>query len=280
MKKILICLSLVLIICSTILAGCSEPESTTTSTTSTTTSMTSAATETTTPADSPKYGGILRLKESLPQDAALGDPLNVFGPFTFHASIPLERLFMPTTTPGKLVYVLATGYELAPDKSYYNVFLREGVTFHDGTPFDAEAVKWNLDRVLDAGVSELATVDSISVVDEHTVRLNFSEWNNQIIHDLWHDPCIIVSPTSFKENGAEWAGTHPIGTGPFIFVESESSPTLSVFTRNPNYWQDGLPYLDGVENHMITDSAATEAALLSGEIHGTWSAHKSVQLAM
>jgi ABC-type transport system substrate-binding protein len=188
---------------------------------------------------------------------------------------------MPTKTPGKLTNVLATGYELASDRSYYDVFLQKGVTFHDGTAFNAEAVKWNLDRVLAAGVSELTTVESIEAVDEYTVRLHLLEWNNQIIHDLWHDPCIIISPTSFEEHGgSEWANNHPIGTGPFISVESKSSPTLSVFDKNPNYWQEGLPYLDGVENHMITDSAAVEAALLSGEIHGTWSAHKSVQLAM
>jgi ABC-type transport system substrate-binding protein len=269
----------VLVVGALILSGCSQ----TVTPASTTPSVTTPSATTQTPAttEPSKYGGILKLSEGIPQDMPIGDPFNIFGPFSFHASIVLERLFLPsTTTPGSYVNILATGYKLAQDKSYYDISLRQGVTFHDGTPFNAAAAKWNLDRVLAATVPELRSVTSIGVVDDYTIRLNLSSWTNQIINDLTHDLTCMISPTAFQKNGADWAGTHPIGTGPFIFNEAKSSPTLSYFDRNPNYWQKGRPYLDGVENNFIADQTAQQAAISSGEIDGCWSAPKEVQLAL
>jgi glutathione transport system substrate-binding protein len=271
-----------------ILSSCSTTSTTTSSTTSSSTTASTApvtsslaATSSTSAAAAPQYGGVLKLSEGVPEDAAIGDPFNIFGPFSFHASIAIERLFLPSTaTAGSYVNVLATGYKLASDKSYYDISLRQGVTFHDGTPFNAAAAKWNLDRVLAATVPELRSVKSIDVVDNYTIRLNLSSWTNQIINDLTHDCCSIISPTAFQKNGDKWAAMHPIGTGPFIFNEAKSSPTLSVFDRNPNYWQNGRPYLDGIENNFIADQTAQQAALLSGEIDGTWSAPKQVQLGL
>jgi ABC-type transport system substrate-binding protein len=279
MKKIVLALLVVLVVGALILSGCSQ----TVTPASTTPSVTTPSATTQTPAttEPSKYGGILKLSEGIPQDMPIGDPFNIFGPFSFHASIVLERLFLPsTTTPGSYVNILATGYKLAQDKSYYDISLRQGVTFHDGTPFNAAAAKWNLDRVLAATVPELRSVTSIGVVDDYTIRLNLSSWTNQIINDLTHDLTCMISPTAFQKNGADWAGTHPIGTGPFIFNEAKSSPTLSYFDRNPNYWQKGRPYLDGVENNFIADQTAQQAAISSGEIDGCWSAPKEVQLAL
>ena len=123
-----------------------------------------------------------------------GDPLKLWGPMYYRASISLEKLVLPGDKVGTFKYVLATGIKMAPDKSYYDVSLRQGVKFHDGTDFNAAAVKWNLDRVKAAKGVELKAVSSIEVKDDYTVRLNLSAWNNTILSDLTHINCFMISP--------------------------------------------------------------------------------------
>jgi ABC-type transport system substrate-binding protein len=182
----------------------------------------------------------------------------------------LDKLFLPGDTAGTYDFKLATGYELASDKSYYDIFLRQGVKFHDGTSCDADAVKWNLDRVRTAeGQSALSSVESIDVIDEYTIRLNLSSWNNQVLSKLTLDACFIISPTSFEENGgSEWASHNPVGTGPFKFQEIKTN--AYILERNDDYWEEGLPYLDGVEILLMQDKTVNELALRKGEIDGGW----------
>jgi len=181
----------------------------------------------------------------------------------------MEPLIAYGEKPGEYLYLLATDITLASDKSYYDITLRRGVTFHDGTTFDAEAAKWNLDRVIaQASLGKLTKVTSIEVVDDYTLRLNLSSWDNRILNDLTTYYTLMISPTAFETNGADWASTHPVGTGPFIFKEVVNNQKM-VWERNPNYWDAPLPYLDAITLDFIPDQATFIAAIKTGEIMGT-----------
>lgn len=221
-------------------------------------------------AETPKNGGILKIIDPLPPMVPFGDPLSVFGPGVFRASVALERLWIPGDKLGTFKYILATGYRLAEDESYYDIELRKGVKFHDGTDFNAEAAKWNLDRGLAAKRSEFSDIGSFQVIDEYTLRVHLKSWNNQILYNLSHDDCMMISPTAFEKNGgADWATLNPVGTGAFRFKEIKNNQII-VFEKNPDYWQKGLPHLDGFECHIIMENMIISAALKKGEAHGTW----------
>jgi peptide/nickel transport system substrate-binding protein len=220
-------------------------------------------------ANAPQYGGILKIRENLPMSRPFGEPLKIVGGMVNRASIALERLILPGDKAGTYKYVLATGFTLAPDKSYYDISLRKGVKFHDGTDFHASAVKWNLDRVKAAKRAELQKVTSVEVIDDYTVRLILSSWDNRILNDLLSNACMMISPTAFEKNGgSDWASTHPVGTGPFVLKEIKND-MISIWDKNNDYWDKGLPYLDGVETHDITDEMVAYASLLNGEVHVT-----------
>ena len=273
MKKLILAITIisVILVSGIVFNACTSPEETTTTPTTTTPTTT---TPTTTAPSGPQYGGILKLADPIPASMGFGDPLEVFGPLAFRSSVATERLFIPGEEPGTYKWILATGYELAADKSYYDIFLREGVKFHDGTIMDAEAVKWNLDRGLAAGRSEFAKVASIEAVDTYIVRINLTSWDNQIFPSFSNDVCMIISPTAVEENGLDWIYFHPVGTGAFKFVEIENNQIIR-FERFDDYWGideygNQLPYLDGVELHIIVDYTTAEASLKAGEIHGDW----------
>jgi peptide/nickel transport system substrate-binding protein len=217
----------------------------------------------------PRYGGVLKLRIPDPViDVPIGEPLNSGGADERYW-VCLEGLLGPGEKLGTYKCVLATGYTLAPDKSYYDITLRQGVKFHDNTPFNAEAVKWNLDRVLAAHVA-LPGVDSIDVVDDYTVRLKLSRWTNLVLADLAvRSNTLMISPTAYKKNGKDWVLFHPVGTAAFIFKEIKNDKII-ITERNPNYWGNDaqgnrLPYLDGVEMHYIHDLKDAQTALEKGE---------------
>jgi peptide/nickel transport system substrate-binding protein len=166
---------------------------------------------------------------------------------------------------GKSVPWLATEWKISPDYSSVTFTLRKGVKFHDGTDFNAEAVKYNLD-ISRLGVrAELKPVSSIDVIDPYTIRLNLSTYEPAMITSLAGSAGIIVSPTALKTMGDACA-THPVGTGPFKFVSYQRDVSLK-FERFEGYWQEGKPYLDGIETVFIADSLTALASFKAGEAH-------------
>jgi peptide/nickel transport system substrate-binding protein len=153
--------------------------------------------------------------------------------------------------------------------------LRKGVKFHDGTEFNAEAVKFNIQRILDDKSSprnsELASVASVEVVDPSTVKLNLKEPFAPLFALLVDRAGMIVSPAAAQKGGADFTRA-PIGggTGPFKFVEWRKDERI-VLERNPDYWRkdkDGgaLPYLDRVVFRPIANEETRLANLKTGEI--------------
>lgn len=152
--------------------------------------------------------------------------------------------------------------------------LQKGVRFHDGAPFNAAAVKFNIDRVKDPNQnapsrSLLDTIASVSVIDELTVGVQLTEPSVGIFATLADFPGLMVSPKAVEKWGRDYAG-HPTGTGPFIFVEWIRDQRL-VVRRNPNYWLrdasgNQLPYLDRVVFRPIPDPQAKLTALQTGQV--------------
>jgi ABC-type transport system substrate-binding protein len=153
------------------------------------------------------------------------------------------------------------------DPTALTLTLREGVTFHDGTPFDAAAVEYNLDRVKgqESNIkNDLATLESVEVVDDHTVTLNLSEPNSAMLGILADRAGMMVSPTAAEAAGEDFA-SNPVGTGPFKFVEHRPGELIK-YEANPDYWNPELPYLDGIEYRILAEADTRLNGLLSDEV--------------
>ncbi|WP_335948391.1 ABC transporter substrate-binding protein [Salipiger bermudensis] len=169
---------------------------------------------------------------------------------------------------------LATSWEISEDGTEYTFTLREGVTFHDGSPFNAEAVVFNFERMLnedhpyhDTGPFPLAfffsSVSSVEAVDDLTVKFTLSEPYAPFLSNLAYPTGLIVSPAAVEQHGADF-GRNPSGTGAFTFAEWRSNEAV-VVEANPDYW-DGAPELQAVVFRPITDANTRTAEMLAGGI--------------
>lgn len=159
---------------------------------------------------------------------------------------------------------LAESWENIDNKTWkFN--LREGVTFHDGTEFNAEAVKFNIERANSdsSNKSDLQSIESVEVVDSHTVQFHLSEPNSGLLQALMTAAGMMVSPTAVEEYGDQYA-LHPVGTGPFKLVERNPGNEMQ-FEKFDDYWQEDKPYLDKVTVKVMQESTMVNA-LKSGEV--------------
>lgn len=194
------------------------------------------------------------------------------------ANIDLEA--KPFKRPG-LVPALATSWEILDDGKRYRFQLREGVKFHDGTPFDAEAAAFNFRRVIDPDFeffferasslrnSPFRHLKAVEVVDKFTVDLVLERpWGpflSQLGTFLSPGLPLMMSPESVKKHGNEGANSNPAGTGPFMVTAIE--PGVKVVTkRNPDYWDPPLPFLDSIVYVVMPEQSTRVFALESGEI--------------
>jgi len=166
---------------------------------------------------------------------------------------------------GTLKPWLCTAYEEDADAMTLTVHLREGVKFHDGSDFNAEAVVWNWELWTECGNAELKGVTEYEIVDDHTVVIHLGEWSNSIATSALYTAGAMISMEYAKANGIDAANMNPVGTGPFKFVEWVADEKVT-FVANEEYWIEGKPYLDGVEFYTITDSATLTSAFLAKEI--------------
>jgi peptide/nickel transport system substrate-binding protein len=165
---------------------------------------------------------------------------------------------------------LATSWEIENDGKRVVFHLRTDVKFHDGTAFDAAAVKWNIERRLDpatkspqqAGLTPV--IASIEVVDPATVVFNLKSPFPGIFGMLGQREGFMESPTAAEKAGADF-GSHPVGTGPFVFREWQRGNHITV-ERNPNYWEPNKPYLDRIVFNDISGSIVGIQRLITGEL--------------
>ena len=168
---------------------------------------------------------------------------------------------------GEIVPMLARSYEVSDDDLVYTFHLREGIKFHDGTEFNAEAVKYNLDRYQEEDSvrsTEVEPIESVETVDEYTVRVTLSEPFAPFLAVLTDRAGIIASPKAIEENNGR-ISKDPVGTGPFEFVERVRGDHITV-KKNPDYWREGLPKLDKIIYRGIEDENVQYQNLQSGEL--------------
>ena len=287
MKKLVFIL-MILLSSLLIFVSCGEPTSTTTTTSPTTTSsqpqtttpptttsptttspsMTTTTPTTTTPpvtTDTPQYGGTLKIMLIGGPQTPGGWPVDVFGPDATSYQFCMEALLRGDNMGGVSPW-LAESYEVAEDMMSVTFNLRKDVKFHDGTDFNAEAAKWNLDNHIENMSSYAQYWSSIDIVDEYTIRVNFNVWTNTIINGFTGVGAWMVSPTAFEANGVDWMRDNPVGTGPFTFANFQRDVNYEVI-KNPDYWMEGKPYLDGIEVIYVADPMTQKAAMQAGEAH-------------
>ena len=216
-------------------------------------------------AGSPKYGGVLKLGFGGHAVISLGYPPSMSGAQDGQQSEGCLETLLRYDEKMNLVPRLATEWSVAPDAGSITIKLRKGVKFHDGSDFNAEVVKWNIDQFVASPRQEIDAVSSVDIVDDYTVKLNFSQYNCTILNMLAADAGRMISKKSFDANGKEWCEKHPVGTGPFKFESWEKDVGIKL-TRFDQYWQPGRPYLDGYEKRYFADSTAAMMVFKNGEI--------------
>ncbi|AOB30638.1 glutathione ABC transporter substrate-binding protein [Bordetella sp. H567] len=169
----------------------------------------------------------------------------------------------------KIQPVLATGYEVSPDGLVYTIKLRQGVKFQDGTDFTAEAVKANFDRVSNpenrlTRYTQFNQVAKTEVVDPYTVRITLKRPFSAFINALAHPAAMMISPVALKKWGNKDIGFHPVGTGPFEFVEWKPAEYLKV-KKFDGYWRKGYPKIDTLTFRTVTDNNTRAAVVQTGE---------------
>jgi peptide/nickel transport system substrate-binding protein len=165
---------------------------------------------------------------------------------------------------GTLVPDLATGYKVLDGGLTYQIFIRRGVEFSDGTPFNAAAVvfNWNRDFQLkdnDLPLWPIAAKDPFTVAGPYTAEIHLAKPYTPLINTIHiHDVNWIVSPTALQQMGEQKFKLAPVGAGPFTVVSDTVSSQL-VLQRNPRYWQKGLPHLQKlIFKSIATDESALE----------------------
>lgn len=167
---------------------------------------------------------------------------------------------------GQLLPWLAESWEASPDATTWTLHLKQGVKLHDGTPFNAEAVKYNLERLLEIGLARgtFDMIESIEVADEYTVVIHTTPFA-PFMHLLTYAPSGMISPTQADKLGWEDYKNEPMGTGPYKFVEHIRGDH-SLLVANEEYWR-GRPYIDEIIAKPIPETGARIAALEAGDIH-------------
>lgn len=171
---------------------------------------------------------------------------------------------------------LAESWEISDDGLVYTLKLRQGVKFHDGTDFNAEAAKFNLERQIDPNhpfhdtgefpYAEFTwgTVDKIEVVDDYTLKMTLKEPFAPFLNHLAMHPAAMVSPAAIEKYGRD-ISNNPVGTGPFKFV-SWTPGVEVVLEKNPDYWR-GAPYLDRVIYRPIIEDQSRLTELEAGGVN-------------
>src|ERR1051326_9081331 len=228
-------------------------------------------------AQEPKHGGILKIYH---RETPGG--ISIHEEATFSTNVPMMGVFnnlviydqhKAQNSPDTIVPELATSWAWNADKTQLTFKLREGVKWHDGKPFTAKDVKCTWDML--RGVSEqkfrknprkdwYANVTEISVNGDYEATSHLKRPQTSLLAMLASGyspvyPCH-VSPAQMR--------THPIGTGPYKFVEMKQNETIKL-VKNPDYWKKGLPYLDGIEYPIIPNRSTAVRAFGTNKVDVT-----------
>jgi peptide/nickel transport system substrate-binding protein len=186
---------------------------------------------------------------------------------TFVGSSVLEPLAKLNARDGADPW-LATSWIADSTFDRWQINLRPNVMFSDGEPMDANAVKLNLDTYVHGALSGQVLgpmVQDVRVLNPLAVVVDLKQpWAAFPSSFLDGDAALMMAPAMIHSK--DGGGTHPIGTGPFVFQSWTPGQSFKV-TKNPHYWQKGLPHLDSIEFRVITDPSTAMSALQNGDIN-------------
>lgn len=176
---------------------------------------------------------------------------------------------------GTIKPMLAERWRISPNGRVYTFWLRKGIKFHDGTPFNAQAVKFSLDRVVDpatasqSGRIAIGPYEKTEVLDDSTVRVTLKEAYAPFLMNLGPGSLSPVSPAAVQRLGKDF-GRAPVGTGPFMVKEWRAKDHITL-VRNPNWklaplTNRGPAYLDEITIKFIPEDAVRYAVLETGEV--------------
>ncbi|WP_342514490.1 ABC transporter substrate-binding protein [Sporosarcina sp. FSL K6-1522] len=213
-------------------------------------------------------------------DSTSLDPSRVTEGETFKVTVNLYETLLnfgeedTTVQPG-----LAKEWDTSEDGLTYTFTLQEGVKFHDGTDFNAEAVVKNFDRWANGDADKFPyyssmfggfkddperVIDTVTAEGDNTVVMTLTRPQAPFLKNIAMSMFAIASPTAFEKGDDEFE-RNPVGTGPFKFVEWKPNETITI-EKNTDYWQEGLPKLDKVIFKTIPDNSARLNELLNGGI--------------
>lgn len=230
----------------------------------------SASVATQGPVGEPVSGGTFKAIEAFPTNGF--DPVQVFSststPITYSALY--GDFLVPNPETGASDCNMCETFTTADGGATWDITLKDGIEFSDGTPFNAEAVKYNWDRVKDptngsASAGFAGQISETQVVDDLTLKLQMTAPNpgfagNFIVYALqW-----VASPAAL-EAGPELFNKNPIGAGPFT-LESWTPNGVTKLVRNDNYYDAPRPYLDAIEVQGVSDTTQRLNSLISGDV--------------
>ncbi|MDY7579771.1 ABC transporter substrate-binding protein [Herbaspirillum sp. RTI4] len=168
---------------------------------------------------------------------------------------------------GKIVPMLAERWSVSDDQKTYTLYLRKGIQFQDGTPFNAQAVEFNLLRDLEKNSlrkNDLKYLKHTTVVDDATLKIELTAPFAPFLSILTDRAGMMSSPTAIKKFGDDYIN-NPVGTGPFIYKGRLKGSSLTL-EKNPNYWQPGLPKADQIVYKIMSDVNVAFNNLRSGQV--------------
>jgi peptide/nickel transport system substrate-binding protein len=228
-----------------------------------------------TPTPTSKTGGTLLLAlgedpDSLDPQATISATSNGVQSYIYDTLVYIG----PDGKPGGL---LAESWTISPDQKQITFKLRTGIKFHDGTPFNAQAVEYTFKRFMDPATAspahnQLGPLSSVKAVDDTTVTFTYDKPFAPFFTNASIAYFAIISPTAAQKYGKDY-GRNPVGTGPFMFKSWTPGSEIQL-VRNPDYKNyrtylenKGAPYLDGITLKVVPEVGTQIAALETGELH-------------
>lgn len=193
------------------------------------------------------------------------DPTQVTGGSDhFFLTMVYDRLLQTDPKSGEVVAGLATEWGYSEDKTTFDMTLRDGVEFSDGTPVDAEAVKLNLERNFEqTKLGQITSVESVEVVAPMQVSLKMERESAWIAEQLASNSGFMVSPKAFGDS--DDVSGDPVGSGPYR-IKANVPGSQIVFEKNPDYWNDERGFYGTIELKFFKNPVSMNQALQSGSI--------------
>ncbi len=212
----------------------------------------------------PKPGGVLKV--GMQADPTALDPHKQTLTAIWHVVEHIYSRLVKVQPDLSIAPELAESWTISDDGLVYTFKLRPGVTFHNGRPLVAADVKYSFERMTapdSPARSDLASMESVEAPDDTTVVLTLKSRDASVLSNLAGQSAIIIPKEVVEEHGD--LSQVAVGSGPFVFKEYVPN-THVILEKNPSYFEEGLPYLDGLELIIASDDTARTTAVVTGTV--------------